>query len=320
MMMTWQWHYYRLKYVVLSKLYNDKALSKSAKLSGRRYVTQQEVGREMERLLKVSAPFLACRLGTGEAFAMRTFHFRHEKNQQKVTEQLCSCAGFFPPEHKYMIQFTEQMENDLREADLFGTAYEPLVDFFISNYVSKQAFIMDIGSIVPIAMEHPWTRQLEGKKVLVIHPFAQTIQEQYQKRKKLFENQEVLPEFELLTYRAVQTSAGVRDERFNSWFEALNYMKEEIGQMEYDVALLGCGAYGLPLAAWIKRQGKQAVHIGGALQLLFGIKGKRWDNMVEVNGLYNEYWVYPSREETPDGADMVEGGCYWGGEESESSV
>lgn len=315
--MTLQWHFYRLKYIVFCKLYKDRALEKTMKLSGRKYLTQQEVGREMERLLLKEAPFLACRLGTGEAFAMRTFHFRHEKNQKKATEQLCSCAGFFPPDYRYMTQFTELMEKDLRNVDLFGTAYEPLVDFFIRYYVPSGASIMEIGSIVPITMEHPWTRQLKGKRVLVVHPFSQTIQKQYSIREKLFSNQEVLPEFELLTYRAVQTSAGVRDERFDSWFEALEYMKKEIGQLEYDVALLGCGAYGLPLAAWIKQQGRQAVHMGGALQLLFGIKGKRWDKLQEVNCLYNEYWVYPSREETPAGAGNVEGGCYWGGAEHE---
>lgn len=49
-------------------------------------------------------------------------------------------------------------------------------------------------------------------------------------------------------------------------------MKDEIDKRDYDIALIGCGAYGFPLAAHIKRSGKKAVHLGGALQLLFGIK------------------------------------------------
>ena len=40
----------------------------------------------------------------------------------------------------------------------------------------------------------------------------------------------------------------------------------------FDIALIGCGAYGFPLAAFVKGIGKKAVHIGGPLQLFFGIK------------------------------------------------
>ena len=72
-------------------------------------------------------------------------------------------------------------------------------------------------------------------------------------------------------------------------------------KIDYDIALIGCGAYGFPLAAYAKKTGHQAVHIGGSLQLLFGIKGKRW----EKSGCYtihcnyedllkNPAWVRPS--------------------------
>ena len=42
----------------------------------------------------------------------------------------------------------------------------------------------------------------------MIHPFAKTIERQYQNRKYLWSNQEVLPDFELKTIKAVQTIAG----------------------------------------------------------------------------------------------------------------
>ena len=90
-------------------------------------------------------------------------------------------------------------------------------------------------------------------------------------------------------------------------------MCEEISKRDFDVALIGCGCYGLPLAAHVKSLGKSAVHMGGALQLLFGIRGKRWDaagDWVE-QGLFNEHWVRPSDEETPQKSSGVEGGCYW---------
>ena len=77
------------------------------------------------------------------------------------------------------------------------------------------------------------------------------------------------------------------------------------------MALLGCGAYGLPLAAAIKGMGRPVLQLGGALQLLFGIRGRRWEAMPPFAALMNEHWVRPLPEETPVAADKVDGGCYW---------
>jgi hypothetical protein len=99
-------------------------------------------------------------------------------------------------------------------------------------------------------------------------------------------------------------------------------MKSEINKADFDICLIGCGAYGFPLAAHVKRMGKKAFHIGGSLQLLFGIKGKRWevndphyelgnDNIIDYYSLPNEYWVRPLEEEKPANHSKVEDSCYW---------
>lgn len=96
--------------------------------------------------------------------------------------------------------------------------------------------------------------------------------------------------------------------------QALDWMCQEALKIEFDVAIIGCGAYGFPLAVKLKQAGKQAIHLGGATQLLFGIKGKRWEeNPVfgYVQKFFNESWVYPSESEKPQKASVVEGGCYW---------
>ena len=116
------------------------------------------------------------------------------------------------------------------------------------------------------SQQHPWTYSLKGKKILVVHPFSETIESQYKnKKKKLFKNSEVLPEFaSLQTIKAVQSIAG-NPVGFDTWFDALDWMKSEIDKKDFDIALLGCGAYALPLAAHIKRMGKKVVHMGGVL-------------------------------------------------------
>ena len=115
--------------------------------------------------------------------------------------------------------------------------------------------------------------------------------------------------------KAVQTIAGEKS-HFGNWFEALDYMKNEIANRDFDLLIVGCGAYGLPLAAFGKQMGKKAIHLGGGTQLLFGIKGKRWEGRYHGDDtrfadLFNEYWTYPSENEKPQNAEKVEGGCYW---------
>ncbi len=114
-----------------------------------------------------------------------------------------------------------------------------------------------------------------------------------------------------MTFKAVQTLCNEQDSRFNTWFDALKYMIEEINKIDFDVAIIGCGVYGLPLTAAIKDMGRQAVHLGGATQILFGIIGKRWENNEFFSSRVNEYWIRPSENERPKNSDAVEEGCYW---------
>ncbi len=48
-----------------------------------------------------------------------------------------------------------------------------------------------------------------------------------------------------------------------------------------------------------KKDGKSGIHLGGATQILFGIKGKRLESIPAVSNLINEHWVRPLPEETP---------------------
>ena len=146
---------------------------------------------------------------------------------------------------------------------------------------------------------------MEKKKVLIIHPFEKTIISQYKKRKKIFLNKNILPEFDIDTIKAVQ-SLSSEDSRFKSWFDALEYMKDKISKKDFDIALIGCGAYGLPLSSHVKKMGKIGIHMGGSLQLLFGIKGKRWDDNPIIKKLYNKHWVRPSEIEKPKNYKKVE--------------
>jgi hypothetical protein len=215
-------------------------------------------------------------------------------------------SGIFPVCQNTAEKFSERYLLDTPEIDLLACHqyYEKFMP--LRDDVQR----VQLEMLYPFFVERPWTRILKGKKVLVVHPFVETIKAQYKKRASLFENPDVLPDFELKTLKAVQTIAGTRS-GFSSWFDALKYMEDEINKIDFDIAIIGCGAYGLPLAAYVKSLGKQAIHMASNMQILFGIRGRRWDGWSEWVSHFNEYWVYPSDDETPKRKSTVEGGSYW---------
>ena len=202
------------------------------------------------------------------------------------------------------------MFEDTNEINVLGV-WCPKEEFFFRKKL-KRCKKIPLKDLSPFENTPPWTRALYGKKVLVIHPFEKTIKKQYKNRTNLFKNQEILPNFELITFKAVQTIGG-ENEKFNDWFEALNYMKKRISKIDFDIAIIGCGAYGFPLAAHIKRMGKKAVHFGGGTQLLFGILGKRWEDQEDKKMIQhiNQYWVRPTLDERPKKYKELENGAYW---------
>lgn len=234
--------------------------------------------------------------------------------------QILTHSGFFPNTKENIIRFSEQICEDTKALDMLGCWVEN--EKYMEDLFPKHLTKVPLHLLDPFWSMKPWTKALEGKRVIVIHPFAELIEAQYNDRRTLlFNNLDILPKFQLRTIKAVQSLGGSSND-FADWFEAVEWMKQEIDKEDYDIALIGCGAYGFPLAAHCKRQDKKAVHLGGALQLLFGIRGNRWDDpMYGVKewgipeGMYstlpNEHWIRPGKTGRPRNADQIEGACYW---------
>lgn len=258
-------------------------------------------------------PFLAARFGDAE---LRTLMYVLENDlgfrkgfPEYIKKVMHQNAGFFPATDENLLKFGHVLWDAAKEVDVFGVWYNLMEDYVIHEQ-SQNAQLVELEGLEPYRSERPWSRALEGKRVLVVHPFEESIKTQFAIKDKLFENTQVLPDFELITYKAVQTNAGGTCE-YKDWFEALETMLADISSIDFDVAIVGCGAYGLPLAAKIKKMSKQVIHLAGATQILFGIRGARWDVRPEMQKYFNSYWIRPSESEKPINATEVENGCYW---------
>lgn len=288
-------------------------------ICGHKVLSQEEGNRRLAEMIRSGKPFAAIRYGGVEMNTYiegKLYQLGIKKvMNQAVADNAQRQAGFFPNDVNLMPRYAALIEETSREIDFLATYATRLENYMVSSFMGPDLCVSDNRALEPFYFQHnePWSKALEGKRVLVIHPFEDSIRKQYAIREKLFDDPDVLPEFELHTLKAVQTIVGTKDDRFETWFDALEYMYNEAMKIPFDIALLGCGAYGQPLACMLKKAGKQAVHIGGATQIMFGIIGKRWElNSKEVSAMFNEHWIRPSAEETPQNKAANEvGGAYW---------
>lgn len=230
------------------------------------------------------------------------------KKDPVFLDNLCLLSGFFPNNVSLAEKFIDVYNQSIKNVDILGVWNE--MEYQVKN-ISREVKLCKIRELEPWFYDDPWSYELKGKKVLLIHPFEESIKHQFLQKDSLYKNPKTLPDFELNTIKAVQTIAGQKSE-FETWFDALDSMKDQITKTDFDIAIIGCGAYGFPLASFVKDLGKQAIHMGGVTQLLFGIKGKRWEEWEHYTDLRKnngESWIFSS--EIPENFKKIEDGCYW---------
>ena len=267
-------------------------------------------------------PFMAGKIGTGDGESLSRYIDRYAKESQftkwlkiltgrrgpywwdnSIRGGICVCAGVFPIKDEIIEDFCRIFMSYCNEFD--GFARCTYGEGRLYDLLCPHATPIVMEALVPLATPHTWYGALRGKKVLVVHQYIKTIKTQYEKRVEFHKGQGPLPEFDLIQYRPVN-SAGGRNDDYPNWSVALKHMIDDVSQIEFDIALLGCGVYGIPLSAHIKRMGKIAIYTGGATQAIFGIKGGRWDN----DGIYNEHWTRPFPDDIPRDMGVIEHGSF----------
>lgn len=259
---------------------------------------------KIAELIKSNKPFLITRVGLGGETIVSALITANQPIPPQAETWLKINAGFYGTNdyRSFAKYYSDALQNSDAHAYWNYPGFIELEDFL----VPKEKVHIDPSALESFRFEQPWTKELMGKKVLVVSSLKSLIDSQLERKDKIWDNKNILPDCQWITYQSVQSIGSEGPHR--DWYESLDKMVNDINNIDFDIALLGCGAYGLPLANSIKMNGKSAIYVGGGIQLYFGIKGKRWDLSPDVNKFYNEWWVRPEKIKN---ADMVEGGCYW---------
>ena len=229
--------------------------------------------------------------------------------------QMKTNAGFFGDDVK---EWKAESLRSLLSADVSLKVYTCPSFSVVDDVLNKfQLFIPTIPYVEDVGFWISLINNLNTNNLAFVSYFKDEIQKQiplmnwiYPKKLRHKKN---LREWKFIY--SENTIAG-NEPKNKTYSEVLEDLFQECLKQDADIYFLSCGCYGLPLQYKLKEAGKKSIYVGGIMQLLFGLKGKRWDDRKVINQHYNKYWKYP--EKKPINAEGVEGWCY-GGDNKKSS-
>ena len=260
-------------------------------------------------------PFLIGRLGFTESLVIGNLITKYyDQSVEKEAEQE---SGVFPGSFLTTILCGSEQLFALNNCDLLAVWPIPYlrkatkVSNFSGNFIDLEA----LNLLKCLSISEIWSTLLLNKKVLIISPFKETIKQNYLKKDQIKHLNKILPDLKSLDIiKAPYGSFAHSIAKGNSsWFKNLNAIKKQMSEIDYDVCLTGCGAYGFPLGCYSKVfLKKPALHMGGALQLLFGIKGQRWTRKkYAFLNKYMDLWESPLIVDQPKDPYSIEKGAYF---------
>lgn len=273
----------------------------------------------MVELIQKREPFMISRVGIGAETQATDDYLRRKKPSQNTINMLNNNVGVYGLDNRIEL-FCKLYAKALENSTALAVFSDCIVDsqkLFVQKFGLKTLHSRVIEPFHCCLQDiEPWTLHLKGKKILIINPFVDSMQKQVKDGFKIFKDKKVFPDdAQFVFYKSYQSIAG--NKPHGDWLMTFNIMCRDIKKLDFDIALLGCGGYGLPLCDFIhKKMGKSCVYVGGGLQLLFGVMGKRWEN--QNNGLWPKIikengckFIRPSGDEIPKNIRKVEDGCYW---------
>ena len=245
-------------------------------------------------------------------------------NKPNILEILERTAGIYPiSQHYIFFKWRDESIRATQNADVLATGWHERITEEESQALERwhvNTNQVPLRSLEPYYVEPDlqWTNMLKGHKVAVISSFTATAKSQVAKGSKaIWGEKGVLPD--AVDWHWIQTGhprsiAQGRNEwptHIHSWSQAADHIVSEVVKSGARFAIIGCGGIGMPVAKMLKDRGIITIVMGGAIQVLFGIKGKRWQTHEYISQFWNDEWVWPSENETPAGASRIEQGCYW---------
>lgn len=275
--------------------------------------------------------FAAAKLGATEQ-SMLQYVMERERNAARakihmlellLKKTTIAYSGIFPAESDFHFQYGKFFMDCVRELDVVGLFRGKHADseWMLINYFQPENLFTQFQNLhpdrsIPDDETNCYLPFLRGKKILLVCPFGNLLASRATREifqgvwrvsgKKFFEPARV-EGLEFPYGFARETRA-----RYATVLDLMREIEDEIAKRDFDVALIGAGGMGVPLAASVKRLGKVGIMLGGHLQVIFGVKGLRWKNDPTWRDTYfNEWWIDMPESYRPKQGDTTGEYAYW---------
>ena len=274
----------------------------------------------LDKIFTDSKPFFAGRLGNSELIFLSEMEAYKTSLIDEISKKsyslLTETTGFFFSNDRNEINelqnFYELYIQSIKQLDLLFTFDFGMEPYFADKYLSSESIVAKASGLEPYLFSRNWSKSLVNKRILIVHPFKKSIEHQINSKNynKLFKNGFNIPNENIIIYKTYQTIGG-NNTSYDNWFQILEKMYSDISSIDYDIVFISAGSYGFPLAYKLYQDNKIVIHVGGALQNFFGIKGSRWESNKLFSSIINEYWIEPLKEDYPKNYNDVSYKAYW---------
>lgn len=214
-------------------------------------------------------------------------YYKNESDRVKVSEWYC----------KHLLE----LANEATLTSCYSVLKYDLTFYAYLNIKGKT--LHNWGLLPKILMT-----SLEGKKVLVISNAIDILKKSADRGLDNVYNISVV-KFKSIDYiKTPQTTIG-SEYPDDTIIDTTDKILEQIKNIDFDIALLACGAYGIALTNEIRKMNKMAVYLGSALYTMFGVYSVgiplpqdhifKTENFIEVE------------EACPSHCKNIDDGKYW---------
>lgn len=295
----------------------------------REYLSPDLVG-HFSGIMKRPGPLLVGRIGGSDyELVARHFHdphcFASEAAYAKAVERVMQFNGYFDLENRQdnFSKFLDDNVGYYKRADCLTYGGARLIRRFARNafkqpegkfleYICAGKDLIQysfIEALIPFLQSfQDWGQE---KTILIVSPFSRSLELQYRRRNHLIKGYR-FPDFQLATCSSPITYSTPTDSKATlrvvtgNWHEECQVMASRIAEIQFDIALLSCASYTMFLGDFIRSTlGKKAIYLGGMLNPMFNIYGRRYDTAF-FNDLMNLEWQIDALE-NPDVEHLVGG-------------
>lgn len=229
-------------------------------------------------------------------------------------------SGVFPADPSFYLLFNKLYMEHVRNLDCIGIFYYPRELELIGHYQLSNKLVhymeQEPDRSSPSNDKRCYLQYFRNKKILLVCPFAGLLKQRA--TKEIFEgvwSKTGKRWFYPRSIDALEFPYGFSNEAQKSYATAIELLKEittEIEKKNFDIALIAAAGLAIPIASYVKNMGKIGIDLGGHLQVLFGVIGKRWREREDWKmDYFNEWWIDMPANYRPKETDVCDQGAYW---------